>query len=159
MEIADLTPAERRVWQAFPRGEVVDFRRSDDEDAEDGHAWGPERTVRAKVLRALLLSGTAEEGEVAALRVVGARITGILDLQYATVEHAVRLWGCHFERAAILYGAHVRQLNLSHSYLPALEAATLHVEGVLRLTDCRVPGQVRLGGARLSGITRTVSRQ
>ncbi|RAY12743.1 membrane-associated oxidoreductase [Actinomadura craniellae] len=151
MEIAEMSPAERRVWRAFPRGGTVDFRRSDDEDAEDGHAWAPERTVRAEFLRALLLSGSAEEGEVAALRVAGARITGVLDLQYATVEHAIRLWGCHFERPAILYGARVRQLNLSHSYLPALEAATLHVDGVLRLTDCVIPGQVRLGGARLSG--------
>ncbi|MFC5747665.1 hypothetical protein [Actinomadura rugatobispora] len=151
MEINELSPAERRVWRAFPRGGTVDFRRSDDEDPEDGHAWGPERTVRAKVLRALLLTGSAEEGEVAALRVVGARITGVLDLQYATVEHAIRLWGCHFERAAILYGAHVRQLNLGRSYLPAVEAATIQVDGVMRLSECFIPGQVRLGGARLSG--------
>lgn len=30
MEINTLTPAERRVWDAFPTGEGVDFRTADD---------------------------------------------------------------------------------------------------------------------------------
>jgi hypothetical protein len=150
MEIADLTRAERRMWQAFPRGEAVDFRQADD-DPERGDLWGAARTVRAEVVRALLLSGVSEDGETAALRLSGARISGLLNLQYATIDGAVRLWACHFERPPILYGAKVRQLNLSESYLPALDAATIRVDGVLRLTDCRIPGEVRLGGAKISG--------
>jgi hypothetical protein len=150
MKIADLTPAERRLWQAFPKGATVDLRQAGDEP-EHGDAWGPERTVRASVLRALLLSGPVEEGEIAALRLSGARITGVLDLQYATVGHAIRLWACHFTRTPVLYGAKVRQLNLSESYLPGLTAATIDVGGVLRITACRIPGPVRLGGAKISG--------
>jgi hypothetical protein len=151
MEIADLTPAERRVWRAFSRGEVVDFRRAADEEPEHGGGWGPERTVRAEVLRRLLLNGVPEDGEIAALRLVGARVSGLLNLQYGTVDHAVRLMACHFDRPPILYGAEVRQLNLSGSYLPALDAATIRIGGVLRITGCRVPGPVRLGGAKISG--------
>ncbi|MDN3356014.1 hypothetical protein [Actinomadura sp. DC4] len=150
MEITDLTPAERRLWRAFPTGAVVDLRQAGDEP-EHGGDWGPERTVRAKVLRALLLGVPAGEGEVAALRLSGARVTGTLDLQYATAEQAIRLWGCHFEKAPVLYGAKLRQLNLSESWLPGLTAATLQVGGVLRLTDCRVPGEIQLGGAKISG--------
>lgn len=149
MKMADLTLAERRLWRAFPKGETVDLRQSGDEP-EQGGKWGPERTVRAEVIRALLLSGVPDDGEIAALRLSGARVSGLLNLQYATVDHAIRLWGCHFEQAPILYGAKVRQLNLSESYLPALIAATLQVGGVLRITDCRIPGQVRLGGAKIS---------
>ncbi|GAB2801918.1 membrane-associated oxidoreductase [Actinoallomurus bryophytorum] len=150
MEIADLTPAERLMWQAFPRSEAVDFRQADD-DPERGDAWGAERTVRAEVVRALLLGGLSEDGEIAALRLSGVRISGLLNLQYATVDCAIRLWACHFEQTPILYGAKVRQLNLSESFLPALNAATIRVDGVLRLTDCRIPGEVRLGGAEISG--------
>jgi hypothetical protein len=150
MRIGDLTPAERRMWQAFPRGEAVDFRRPDD-DPDRGGDWGPERTVRAEVIRALLLGGPSDDGEIAALRLAGARISGALDLQYGTVECAVRLWGCHFEQGPVLYGARVRQLNLSESFLPSLIAGTMHVSGVLRLTDCRVRGEVRLAGAKVSG--------
>ncbi len=57
MEINDLTPAETRVWHAFASGASVDFRATEDEDPADGASWGPERTVRASVLRALLLDG------------------------------------------------------------------------------------------------------
>ncbi|RSN69991.1 MULTISPECIES: hypothetical protein [Actinomadura] len=148
MEPVELTAAERRVWRAFRTGAKVDFSR-DGDDAADGAAWGPERTVRAWVLRKLLLR-PPENGEVAALRVSGARITGTLDLQYATVEHPIRLWACHFEEVPNLYASHLTQLNLSRSFLPGLFAATMHVSGVLRMTECRVPGRMSLGGIRVA---------
>ncbi|KOG42872.1 hypothetical protein [Streptomyces resistomycificus] len=151
MEIDNLTPAELRVWRAFPRGESVNFRTGDDEDPADGTDWGPERTVRAAVLRSLLLNGPQEDGEIPALKLSGARISGVLDLRYGTTDHAVRLSHCLFEGVPLLYGARLRQLNLSWSVLPGLTAATMRVEGVLRMTDCRLRGPVRLGGAQLSG--------
>ncbi|MBK3642757.1 membrane-associated oxidoreductase [Streptomyces sp. MBT33] len=151
MEINELTEAERRVWRAFATGTAVDFRAGDDEDVAEGAQWGPERTVRASVLRALLLNGPQEPGEIAALKLAGARITGVLDLRYGATDFAVRLSHCHFHEVPELYGARFRQLNLSHSALPGLIAATLRVEGVLRLTDCRITGPVRLGGAHISG--------
>ncbi|KUN81627.1 membrane-associated oxidoreductase [Streptomyces bungoensis] len=139
-----------RVWRAFPRGESVDFRAGD-EDPASGDTWGAERTVRAKVLRALLLRGPLEEGEIAALKITGALITGVLDLKYATVDAAIRLSHCRFDSVPDLYGARVRQLNLSNSVLPGLTSAILRVEGVLRMTGCRMRGPVRLGGAQISG--------
>ncbi|MFK0254697.1 membrane-associated oxidoreductase [Streptomyces sp. NPDC090445] len=151
MEINDLTPAERRVREAFPRGVGVDFREHPDEDAADGAAWGPERTIRAEVLTALLLSGSAAEGLVAGLKVEGARITGRIDWRYATIEHGVRLRSCWFERAPVMYGAQLRALVLSDSVLPGLTASNLRVDLVLRLSCCRIGGPVRLQGARISG--------
>lgn len=149
-ETSELTPAEMRVWRAFPRGESVDFR-AEDEDPATGGTWGAERTVRAKVLRALLLRGPVEEGEIPALKITGALITGVLDLKYAAVDAAVRLSHCRFDSVPDLYGARLRQLNLSNSELPGLTSATLRVEGVLRMTDCRMRGPVRLGGAQITG--------
>jgi uncharacterized protein YjbI with pentapeptide repeats len=151
MEIDNLTPAELRLCRAFPRGGSVDFRTAEDEDTGQGADWGPERTVRAAVLRRLLLNGPQEDGEIPALKLSGARITGVLDLRYGTTDHAIRLSHCFFEDAPLLYGARLRQLNLSWSVLPALTAATMKVEGVLRMTDCRLRGPVRLGGAQISG--------
>ncbi|MEV7612971.1 membrane-associated oxidoreductase [Streptomyces sp. NPDC089799] len=151
MEITDLTPAERRLWDAFPRGEGVDFREDPEEPSTEGASWGPERTVRAEVLRALLVSGPATDGHIAGLKVYGARITGKLDLKYAVVDHPIRLRGCWFERKPLMYGAQLRTLVLAGSTLPGLTAATLRVELVLRLSDCRIDGPVRLAGARISG--------
>ncbi|MFJ4948313.1 membrane-associated oxidoreductase [Streptomyces sp. NPDC088760] len=151
MEIDNLTAAEQRVWRAFPRGEAVDFRESPDEDAADGESWGAERTVRAQVVRALLLGGPRQDGETAALSLAGARITGRLDLQYATIDHPVRLRHCHFDQAPRCDAARLRELNLSESVLPGLVAHAVHVDGVVRLTRARCTGTVRLGGARIAG--------
>ncbi|WP_411080381.1 membrane-associated oxidoreductase [Streptomyces sp. cmx-18-6] len=152
MEIIVLTPAERRVRDAFPSGDPVDFRTgsASADDPEGGGDWGPERTVRAEVLRALLLGGVRTEGEVPALRVMGARITGTLQARYAVAECAVILSGCHFEEAPDLYGAQLRQLNLSGSVLPGLRAATIRVDGVVTLSGCRIPGTVWLSAARIA---------
>lgn len=151
MEITDLTPAERRVWEAFPLGAGVDFGEDGGEDPMTGERWGAERTVRAEVLRHLLLDGPARDGEIAGLRISGARITGLLDLRYGTVEYPARLRSCHFERPPLLYGAQLRFLVLSDSVLPGLAAATLSVDGVLRISRCRISGPVQLAGSRISG--------
>ncbi|SFE85262.1 hypothetical protein SAMN02787118_102880 [Streptomyces mirabilis] len=158
---AGLTPAERRVWEAFPLGEGVDFREAPASAADSGGnpaddpavgaSWGPERTVRAEVLRALLIDGPAHDGEIAGLKLTGARITGQLDLEYGTVEQAVQLRFCHFEQPLKLYGAQLRALVLSDSVLPGLKAGNLRVDGVLRLSCCRVTGPIRLQGAKISG--------
>ncbi|MFJ5260315.1 membrane-associated oxidoreductase [Streptomyces sp. NPDC088387] len=150
MEINDLTPAELRVWRAFPRGETVDFRTADDEDAADGAGWGPERTLRASVLKALLVSGDQEDGEVSLLRVVGARVTGPLDLTHAVVDHAVRLSHCHFTDAPCFYGAQLRRLSLRGSLLPAVDLGNVRIDGVLQLSDCRVRGRMHLNSAQIS---------
>ncbi|MQY32733.1 hypothetical protein SRB17_06870 [Streptomyces sp. RB17] len=151
MEITELTPAERRVRDAFPLGEGVDFRESEDEDPAQGASWGPERTLRAEVLRELLLDGPVREGRIAGLKVWGARITGVLHLMYGTVDHPVRLRACFFDETPNLYGARVPALVLTDSVLPGLTAGALRVDGALRITCCRIAGRVRLAGAKISG--------
>ncbi|MFZ3469171.1 membrane-associated oxidoreductase [Streptomyces sp. 4.24] len=151
MEITDLTPAERRVWDAFPRGERVDFCEAPGETGAAGDGWGPERTVRAEVLTALLLNGPTAEGLVAGLNVRGARITGKLNLKYAVVEHPIRLRACWFERKPLLYGAQLRVFVANDSTLPGLTADTVRVDVALRLSCCRISGPVRLAGARIAG--------
>ncbi|MFF3499292.1 membrane-associated oxidoreductase [Streptomyces sp. NPDC003247] len=139
MEINDLTPAEQRVWRAFATGATVDFR-------DDG-----EQAVRAVVLRALLLNGPREPGEIAALKLVGARIAGELDLRYAVVDTVVRMDQCRFDTAPRLAGARLNYLNLSDSALPGLAAARSRIDGSLRMTRCRVDGFVSLAGAQIAG--------
>ncbi|MER5216540.1 membrane-associated oxidoreductase [Streptomyces sp. NPDC002838] len=151
MEINELTPAEAQVWRAFPRGETVDFRTAEDEDTAAGTDWGPERTLRASVLRALLVSAPQEDGEIAALRVMGARITGALDLTHAVVDAPVRLTHCHFTDPPDLYGIQLRRLSLRGSVLPALDLGSARVDGVMQLSDCRVRGRIQLSGAQISG--------
>ncbi len=149
--MTDLTPAERRIWQAFPSDEPVDLRGGRTDAAADGASWGPERTVRAEVLRALLLTAPTREGAAAGLTLQGARITGVLRLKYAAIDHPVRLRGCHFEEEPDFYGARMRALVLTDSDLPGLEASNLDLEVYLRLSCCRIRGQLRLSGSRIGG--------
>ncbi|MGW6978530.1 hypothetical protein ACWGE1_03600 [Streptomyces sp. NPDC054932] len=107
--------------------------------------------MRATVLRRLLVEAPQEEGEIAALTLAGARITGVLDLRHAAIGVAVRLSHCRFDEVPDLYGAQFRELDLSGSVLPGLTSANERVEGVLRMTDCHARGPVRLGGAQISG--------
>lgn len=88
----------------LPKGEPVDFREGGAEgDTADnpatGSDWGPERTVRASVLRAVLLGAPHEDGEIPRLRLSGARVTGQLRLAYAVVDHPLHLRYCHFEES------------------------------------------------------------
>lgn len=148
MENANLTPLERRVCQAFPLGEPIDVRQPADQDREPAGNWAPERTVRAEVIRDLLLS---EPGEACALRLTGVRITGLLNLQYGHIAHPIRLTSCHFTHPPDFDGAQTRQLDLSATHLPALSASGIRVDGALRLTDCLVAGPVQMDSAQVSG--------
>ncbi|MGP3990930.1 membrane-associated oxidoreductase [Streptomyces sp. 3N207] len=139
MEINELTEPERRVWEAFPLGAPVDLTTAD------------ERTVRARVLRSLLLTPPEENGEIPALRLRGAQVTGELNVRSGVVRCPVSLRDCDFEETVVLYGAEFRQLTLSECRMPGLWATTLRVDGVLRLNDCRIPGAVALSGARIAG--------
>ncbi|KUL45490.1 hypothetical protein [Streptomyces regalis] len=146
MEINDLTPAELRVWQAFATGTEVDFREGTEPEG------APERTLRAAVLRTLLLNGPSESGEIAALKVRGARVTGPLDLRYATVDSVIHLTHCRFEHAPDFVGAQLRYLSLRDSEMPGLSVTRARIDGSLRLTRCRFGGAVRVDGAQIAGV-------
>ncbi|MFJ1703915.1 oxidoreductase [Kitasatospora sp. NPDC088346] len=160
----ELTDCERRVWDAFPTGARVDLSegRAERDDPAGGAGWGPQRTVRAEVLAALLLGAhTAAPGAVAALRLTGARITGRLDLAGARTEHELTLGGCYFEQQVSLRGASMRSTGLVGCRIPGLDGWLLAVDGNLffegsvidgrlTLTRARVTGELRLSGVRLT---------
>lgn len=155
MRPADLSDAEGRVWEAFPRGARVDLRSGDQEvDApEHGHRWGPERTIRAEVLAALLLgAGRAEAGHVARLVLTGARIAGPLDLSDAEIAVPVALSGCRFDENVSVANARTRRLELSDSWLARLDALQARIDGDLILRRSRVRGGVELAGAHIVGL-------
>lgn len=150
----DLSPPERRLWDAFPTAGRVDLRVGDAaaDDPVTGAGWGPERVVRAEVVAALLLGAReAEAGHTAAVQLTGARITGRLALDHAETHHHLRLTECSFEEPVDLYGARTRQLSFNGSHLPGLLASHLWAEGSLRLTRCTTSGRVRLVATRVAG--------
>nr|WP_202437800.1 oxidoreductase [Streptomyces sp. SID5910] len=148
----DLTAAEAGMWQAFRNGSVYDLSSGDAlvDDPHGGQPWGPERTVRARIVCWLLLDGPpALAGRVSSLQLVGVRISDTMDLAGGTVEPYVELRGCRFEREVVLPETRFTTLRLVDCSVPRLEAARLHTEGDLHLPRCRIPGGIRLTDAQI----------
>ncbi|OKK19178.1 oxidoreductase [Streptomyces sp. CB00455] len=151
-EPAGLGAAERLVWAAYRTGSVCDLRARDfgRDDPHGDHLWGPERSVRARVVALLLLHGPPPvPGRVASLKLRGARITGQLDLSGGTVSPYVELQGCRFDSEIQLSEARVGTLRMIDCAIPRLEAARLHTEGDLHLPRCRVARGIRLTDAQI----------
>ncbi|MFC6062395.1 hypothetical protein [Streptomyces ochraceiscleroticus] len=148
----DLTSAEWSLWQAFRNGSTCDLR-TDDPARNDPHArheWGPERTVRARVIALLLLNGPpAQPGRVSALKLTGAYITDSLDVAGGTIEPFVELRDCRFEREIVLPESRFTTLRMVNCAIPRLEAARLHTEGDLHLPRCIVQRGIRLTDAHI----------
>ncbi|MEV6955094.1 oxidoreductase [Streptomyces sp. NPDC051183] len=151
-EPADLTGPERRMWSAYRTGSVCDLstRAAAEDDPHGDRVWGPERTVRARVVALLLLHGPPPvPGRVASLKLRGVRITGRLDLSGGTVSPYVELQSCRFDSEVQLSEARFGTLRLMNCAVPRLEAARLHTEGDLHLPRCRVARGIRLTDAQI----------
>jgi hypothetical protein len=137
-----LSAPERALWDAFPRGELVDLTGTRSVSA---------RTIRAEVIMALLGTVPSEPGRIAAVRLDGARVTGTLDLGHAAIPGPLRLRRCQVEGVTDLTGAKARDIDLAGSRLVGLTAPLIEVDGNLSLADCECSGTVVLTGAHVIG--------
>ncbi|KPI07201.1 hypothetical protein OK074_3899 [Actinobacteria bacterium OK074] len=148
----DLTAAEAGMWQAFRNGTVYDLRSGDpaEDDPHGGHPWGPERTVRARIVCWLLLDGPpALAGRVSSLKLTGVRIKDALELSGGTVVPYVEFKGCRFEQEVLLPETHFTTARLVNCSVPRLEAARVRTEGDLHLPRCRFHNGARLTDAHI----------
>ncbi|MFC7387546.1 pentapeptide repeat-containing protein [Sphaerisporangium rhizosphaerae] len=152
-----LTAAERQVWEAYPSGAWVDLRTGDParDDPAGGGAWGPERTVRAELVTALMLGARpAKPGQVAGLRLAGARITGMLNLSDATLTSKLHLLNCHLSGTVSLTDATTKGMRFRGCDIHRIRAARCTVDGLLELDSCTVHAGVRLDNAHVTGQLR-----
>ncbi|MFC0597074.1 oxidoreductase [Streptomyces palmae] len=148
----DLTTPEWGMWQAFRNGSTLDLRTPHPQrnDPTGPHAWGPERSVRARVVALLLLDGPPPQpGRVAALKLNGVHITGALNLAGGTIEPFVEMRNCRFEQELQLPESKFSTLRLVGCAVPRIEAARLHTEGDLHLPRCVVEHGIRLTDAQI----------
>jgi hypothetical protein len=143
VDLDKLNAPERALWQAFPRGELVDLTRARGVRA---------RTIRAEVIAALLLGSVpAEPGRIAAIWLDGARVTGTLSIGHAVIPGPVRLRHCEFEAGIDLSGAKARGIDLEGSTFDGLLAPLAEIDGNLSLIECQCTSQVVLTGAHITG--------
>jgi hypothetical protein len=149
-----LSEAERALWEAFPAGSWVDLRTGDPAEDDVGRAdqWGPDRTIRAEVIAALLLGAAATQpGRFPAVRLRGARIAGRLDMIGATLTCALVCEHCWLDTAPRFVEATTKTVRFVDSRIAGFNGTRMRVEGILNLYRTKVATLIRLDGATVAG--------
>jgi hypothetical protein len=148
--LADFQPlhaAEAKVVAGLRSG---DFNRIGNGLCPTGN--DPTRIVRAELLRLLILGGgddfrLHEKG----LRLSGAEVIGVLDLEGCRIPRDIALTDCRFDASPVLRSAVIDNLFLEGSALPGLQVDRLEARGGLFVSGTAVDGEIRLRGARIGG--------
>ncbi|MGC9370689.1 MAG: hypothetical protein ACP5DX_14215 [Paracoccaceae bacterium] len=147
-DFAPLSEAERKLVDECSGPDRIIF--GDGElPGEDDEA----PALRADLVRLILLG---EPGAPAlhdkGLRLRGARLTGMLDLQGCDCPHDMTFSDCRIDAALNLVNARLRGLHFSGTVLAGLAADSATFSGSLFLRDDSVSlGEISLAGARLGG--------
>ena len=149
----DLSEPERRLCAVAASGSVLDLRDRDERvNPIDGSRWAPQRTIRAQLLRQLLLNEQVPN-RATAVRVRGARIVGRLNLGGQKLECPFELYECYLAHEVNLAKAEAISISLRGSYLRrGLSARQLRVKYSVNLSrGFRCTGPVRLTAASIGG--------
>ncbi|PZS20558.1 MAG: hypothetical protein DLM60_08540, partial [Pseudonocardiales bacterium] len=112
----------------------------------------PRYTIRAELLRELVLGRSGEGLDPLGVRVHGARIAGTLDLTHVPAAVGIELRDCFFESPVLLVSARLPWLTLAGSHLRSLDCDGLQVDGDALLGDgFMATGQGDYGAVRLLG--------
>ncbi|MCW1934413.1 hypothetical protein [Pararhodobacter zhoushanensis] len=143
-----LTAPERRLIEACKAGEMCMLGDGTRPERPD-----PARTIRADLLRYLILGGCDECRLLEwGVQLAGAWISGELDLSFATAKGPTGLLFCRFQRPVQALHTAFDFLNLIGCALPGLNAQGVSVTGSVFLSGgFEAKGEVSLAGAVIGG--------
>ncbi len=149
--MTELSPLEEALVAAVGSGELLNV------------TGRPERTIRAEVVRDVLLGRIGDRPDPRGLRLRGAVVLGTLDLDGMRTAVRLRMRGCTFADGVLLRGAALPMLDLGGSTVHGLLADDATVDGSvllwrgftgigpISLVGAQVGGKLDLSGARLEG--------
>jgi hypothetical protein len=151
-----LTGAERKLLAASVEGTLTDLRTGNAgaNNPAAGAKWGVARRIRAKLLVGLLTAQRhADSRPARAVKLIGARITGSLDLEAVSLTCPLLLQDCYIDEPVNLDEATAPAIRLHGCHLPCLTASQLHTSGNLSLrhTKFTTDSEVSLLGAHIGG--------
>ena len=144
---------EDELREAMRTGRLLDWRTQDAaaDNPDQGAGWDTQRSVAAALL-AELLTNAGESHRPRALRLVGARIIGQLDLEGAELVCPVMMAGCWFAKPVVVAEARAVVMRLPRCHLPGLNAEQLVTRGNLELdSGFTAVGEINLGGSHIGG--------
>ena len=154
-----LSEAETRLLYCAPTGKpaICGPTPHTDELANDpahSDSWGSERVIRAELIRWLCVDQAASNAvDRRGIQILAAKITGKLDLSYATISFPLRLEQCRLTDDALLKGIKIPELILNGSHTRCLMAEEAEVKGNLLLQHgFTADGEVRLIAAQIGNL-------
>jgi hypothetical protein len=162
-EFPDLQTAEVNVVRAStttrpaqcgPQAQVEDPSNNPDfsetgDTASGVAAWGLDREIRADVIRWLCIQEDAKKKvDPRGIQIIGARVTGELDLRHATVSFPVSMVCCRVG-SMFLNGCQIPRLDLDGSWTGSIDADGADVKQSVYLRRVRVYGKLSLNLARI----------
>jgi sRNA-binding regulator protein Hfq len=151
-----LSVAEEKLLRAALQGEMAWCGPSsrDDDPANDpstAETWGPERSIRAELVRWLCVDREAKDRvDPRGIQAHAAKIDGELNLSFVAVPFPLVLTRCRLMDAATLWSLEIPTLSLAGSWVRAIKADGASVKGTFFLSDgFRAEGEVRLLGAQI----------
>ena len=112
----------------------------------------PGLTIRADVLRYLILGGCDEKPvQSPGIALSGARITGTLDLDFATAKGGTTLSHCRFDAPIKARQARFEILSLEGSHLVGLNAQGATFTGDAHFKNMQAKATLNLSGASIAG--------
>jgi len=153
-----LSEAELKLLRAAPHGNtaVCGPNQNDDDPASDpaqSDSWSSDREIHAELIRWLCVDAeAAKKVDPKGLRVYAAKVTGKLDLSFASVPFPLGLFRCRLTEDADLTSVQVPALNLAGSRTRSIKADGARVTGdVFLRKKFTAEGAVRLLGAQIGG--------
>lgn len=162
-EFPDLKIAEVKVVRAAttsspaqcgPQADAADLSNhpeySETGDTAKGvAAWGIDREVRADVIRWLCIQEEAKKRvDPRGIQLLGARVTGELDLRHATVSFPVSMVHCRVG-PIFLNGCQIPRLDLDGSYTGSIDADGADIKQSVYLQRAQISGKLSLNLAQI----------
>lgn len=151
-----LSNAERLLLAAVSAGDTAwcgptpkDFDPANNPAKAD--SWGPERTIRANLIRWLCIDREARNFvDPRGIQAHGARIEGALDLSFVRIRFPLSLSCCRMKEEVRFRFLRIPTINLGGSWVRTLNAERAKLKGSLFLNNgfCS-EGEVQLLGARI----------
>ena len=166
-----LSAAESKLIAASTQRETRWLGPTEDTDSplndpSHGGDWGPERTLRASLVRWLVSDPSAAPlMHPSGPGLAGARIDGRLDLSYATIDKPIFMLRCFVPDGIDLTSAHLQSLEIRRSRTGPISGDNSIVHGdlffdfgdyqSLSLFRARIEGSLELRGSHVMGAGQT----
>ena len=151
----DIGPSEEKLFRAAANGEDADCGQGAGDEADPAKAagWETGRVIRSDRLKWLCTDPAASElVSSRGISILGARIDGVLNLQWARITYPLQMRRCAFTQKLILERSHLRSLNLHATWVKELGAARLTVDESVTMSDgFKAEGKVEIMNATIGG--------